>query len=267
MNWMLPKRKVHGSGREIELGRPDLKPQLSTNYDVFLSFYSNSIGLFTAGGFYKEIDDLILYRTNRLIVNDYEDFGFTEAYRGYTVERAENNIFETTVKGFEVEWQTHFHWLPKPFDGLLLNVNYSRIWSETNYPRTLVKQEQIPYPPFVISTVIDTFRTGRMPDQSADIANLAIGYDKGPFSARLSMLYQGNTLNDVQNRDLLDGFSGDLLRWDLAVRVNFSEYFFVFWNLNNISNRSDDTYQKQSEFLTYREFYGWTMDLGVQFNL
>ncbi len=36
--------------------------------------------------------------------------------------------------GIETEWQTHFWYLPKPFDGLVLNFNYTHIFSEASIP-------------------------------------------------------------------------------------------------------------------------------------
>ena len=52
---------------------PEWMDQIATNYDIFLSFYSNSIGLLTLGGFYKEIDDLIYERQGHKILNAVEE--------------------------------------------------------------------------------------------------------------------------------------------------------------------------------------------------
>ena len=262
LNWMLPKRKVHGTEYSIEFGRPDLKPQISTNFDAFLSFYSNTIGLLTFGGFYKEIDDLIFSRNGHLIL-DPEAEGLPQNLRGMTLDRPENNPFTTTVNGFEVEWQTNFHWLPRPFDGIVINANYSHIWSETKFPRSFVRMEDAPPPIFKKTTVIDTFRVGKMPDQADDIANVAIGYDKGPFSARLSMLYQGKTLTIVGERPEYDGFTADLVRWDLSVKYKLMKNLAVFYNLNNFTNRPDVSYQFGTRAPTLKEIYGWTTDLGI----
>jgi TonB-dependent receptor len=261
LSYMLPKRKIFSNEREIEVGRPDLKPQISTNYDIFLSFYGNNIGLFTLGGFYKEIDELIFLRENHEVV-DPEEEGLPEDLRGYDLDQAENNPFKTEVRGFEVEWQTHLHWLPSPFDGIVLNVNYTHIWSKTHFPMTVNLTKFVPWP---VAVHIDSSRTGRMPDQSDDIANLAIGYDKGPFSGRLSFLYQGNTHSRVGERPELDGFTADLARWDLSIKYNFSDNIGLFFNWNNITNEPDESYQQRTNYLTDLEYYGATMDLGIAF--
>ena len=272
LSYMLPKKKVDGGGHSVEYGRPDLKPQISTNYDIFLSFYSNNIGLFTLGGFYKEIDDLIFSRSGHKILNA-EKEGFPKELQGFTLNRPENNPFLTKVKGWEVEWQTNFHWLPSPLDGIVLNANYSHIWSETHFPRSFVKQEKIPVFPFVKTSVIDTFRVGRMPSQVDDIANVAIGYDKGPFSARLSLIYQGKVFSNVGERPESDAFIADLFRMDLSVKCRLTKHIGLFFSVNNITNEPDESFKKTilypanqlTQYLTSQQFYGWTTDFVIEY--
>ncbi len=266
LSWMLPKRKIHGSAQTVEFGRPDLLPQIATNYDIFLSFYSNRIGLFTLGGFSKDIDDLIFEREGHKIL-DPEAEGFTSDLKGLWLDRPENNPYKTKIRGLEMEWQTNLNWLPKPFNGFVINVNYSHIWSETRFPRSYVVSDKIPVFPFVVTTVVDTFRVGDMPDQPDDIANIALGYDNGPLSARLSMLYQGKTLSSVGEREELDGFTADLLRWDLSVKYRFNRQIGLFVNLTNISNEADESFMLNQKYLTLREYYGWTVDLGIAYSL
>ena len=42
----------------MTLGNPTLEPAITQNYDVYASVYQDHIGLFTAGYFHKEIDNL-----------------------------------------------------------------------------------------------------------------------------------------------------------------------------------------------------------------
>jgi TonB-dependent receptor len=267
LDWLIPKRNINGSARVATFGVPGLLPQISTNYDVFLSLYSNTIGLFTFGGFYKKIDDLIFEREGHKIL-DAQAEGYDRALQGYTVDKPENNAYKTEVKGFEIEWQTNLRWLPSPFDGIVINANYSHLWSETTFPRSFVVQEKIPVFPFVSTSVIDTFRTGKMPDQADDIANISIGYDKGPFSMRVSMLYQGRTLSSVGERPEMDGFTADLLRWDVSAKVSITRNLSLFFSFNNVTNEPDESFQQATKYITASEFYGWTSDIGIgyQFN-
>ena len=264
LKFMIPKYKVSASSNTITLGRPDLKPQLSTNYDLFLSFYGRKIGLFTLGYFKKDITDLIFERAGHKIL-DAEEEGYPAEWQGSILDQAENSPFQTNVDGFEIEWQTRSWWLPSPFDGFVLNMNYSKIFSETTYPRSFVVNEQISTFPFIIVSVIDTFRTGAMPFQADDIANISLGYEKKSFSARASIVFQGRTLSNVGIRKEIDGFTDDLTRVDLSLNYKLSPSLSLFINCNNITNQPDRSYRFESAFPTDIEYYGWAANMG--FNL
>jgi outer membrane receptor protein involved in Fe transport len=200
------------TNRQTRADRPE--PQIADNYDVFLSFHGYKLGLLTIGGFYKNIKDLIWEREGITVLNEDLTSGrFPADFRGTIVTQPENNVNDTKVRGLEIEWQTNFTWLPSPFDGIVLNANYSLIRTETRYPISLLRRTGL------FSQVrIDTFRTGSMPDQSDDIANVAVGYDKDWFMVRLSWLYQGRTLSNVGAREEIDGYTDALQRWDMMVK-------------------------------------------------
>ena len=172
------------------------------------------------------------------------------------LDQAENSPFLTNVNGFEVEWQTRSWWLPDPFDGFILNLNYSKIYSETTYPRSFVVNEQISTFPFIIVSVIDTFRTGPMPFQADDIANLSLGYEKKSLSARVSFVFQGRTLSNVGVRKEIDGFTDDLARIDLSLNYKLNPDLSLFINCNNATNQPDQSYRFESSFPTDIEYYG-----------
>src|SRR5690606_19073109 len=60
--YLSPGRRISIEERLVLRGNPELEAAKSTNYDLFLSFHSNRLGLLTLGGFYKEIDDLVFIR-------------------------------------------------------------------------------------------------------------------------------------------------------------------------------------------------------------
>lgn len=263
MDWLNPRVKKSANSMNMDRGIIDLKPQLSNNFDVFLSLHSFRLGLLTFGGFYKKIEDLIWLRNDmRIYKSDVDQGRFPADYRGFAITQPENNPNDTKLWGLETEWQTNFSWLPRPFDGIVLNINYSHIWSETKYPFSLNRTLKVP--PFT-SSRIDTFRIGPMPNQASDIANVAIGYDLKGFSARLSMLYQGKTLRSLGNREEIDGYTDDLVRWDFMVKQNLNQWLSVFGNWNNITNAADLSYIQAVQYVDEREYYGWTADIGLMF--
>ncbi|MFA8342473.1 MAG: TonB-dependent receptor [Rhodothermaceae bacterium] len=251
---LVPWERISNFNQTVERGNPNLKPTIAWNYDLFVSFYGN-FGLFTVGGFYKNLKDIDYIRTSRIT-----DAGPTE---GYELTEPENGIDETIVKGIEVELQTNLTFLPSPFDGIVLYINYSHITSETYYPY-LKTGPRNPLPPFDF-TFIDTVRSGKMPGQPDNIANIALGYEKGGFSGRLSMVYQGESLQSIGNRAELDGYTDSFVRWDLTAQYKFDNGISIYTNINNLSNIPDKAYLGSKVYLTKEEYFGWTADLGVRY--
>jgi outer membrane receptor protein involved in Fe transport len=104
-----------------------------------------------------------------------------------------------------------------------------------------------------------------MPGQSDAIVNLSIGYEKGGFSGRVSMIYQGASLETIGTRNELDGFLDGYVRWDAAVNQRISHRFTLFFNLNNFTNRAERAFLGSRAFATNEEYFGWTMDLGLRY--
>ncbi|UCE17317.1 MAG: TonB-dependent receptor [Gemmatimonadota bacterium] len=251
---LVPWRTFTNEGATLEQGNPDLKPVISWNYDCFLSF-NNRLGLFTIGLFTKEVENVDYTRTRH--VEKEEDLG------KITIIIQPENVEKTThVKGYEVELQTNLKTLPSPFNGVVIYANYSHISSETFYPFLLVEHGP---PPFFMPIFIDTLRTAPMIGQSDHIANLSLGYEKGGFSGRVSMIYQGNILNQVDIREQLDEYKSDFIRWDIALQQRVHKGVSLFVNLNNISDRSEGTFLWKEMFPTNDEFFGWTADLGIRY--
>jgi hypothetical protein len=233
---------------------------------LYASFYGNQVGLLAGGAFYKKIKNLIYERVNRVLLDPVKD-GYEVNWKGYYLDKPENSPFTTDVYGVEFEWQTNFKWLPFPFDGIVLNVNYTHVWSDTKYPRSIVQKKILPVFPFVTNTLIDTFRVGKMINQANDIGNVSLGYDYGEFSGRISVLFQGKTLAEVGDREELDRYTNDYIRWDLMMKYDITNSIGVYFNLNNFTNSPDRSYTLNTVYQTAEEYYDWTADLGISFRL
>ncbi|MEX0686503.1 MAG: TonB-dependent receptor [Balneolales bacterium] len=255
---IVPRSRINPQGRFINRGNPSLRPSRSTNYDLFFTFHSNKIGLFTLGGFYKEVEDLIFTRTRR-VLGDYEELGLRSSENNYDLTEPLNNPLPTTVRGMEIEWQSNFTFLPSPFNGLVVNANFTAMNSETQYPRsTLVRADGG-------LVRVDTFRVGPMPRQPDYIANVSVGYDYQGFSARATMLHQGPQLFLIGLRPEEDAMTQSILRWDAVVRQQiFDERISIYLNLHNITNEPDGAILFNEAFPTRRQYFGRAFDLGLR---
>jgi TonB-dependent receptor len=256
------------SNPALDLGNPTLSPAIAQNFDLYASVYKNKIGLFTAGFFTKAIDNLIVTTGFRskdpATINDRFNLPQTQQ----TVINTWINLEGTSyVRGFELDWQTHFYYLPSFLKGFVLNVNYTRINSETTYPfQTSVK---LGTGPFAQTVFVDSLRAGRMPNQPNDVFNFTLGYDVGGFSARLTFLYQNNILTGVNRTyDELDSYTAAYGRWDFTAYQKLpwlNERFQVYLNANNITNTPDRAFISVLQKLSSLQYYGRTVDIGIRY--
>jgi len=255
---MSPRFNINFDGRTVNRADTQIKSMTATNYDLFLTFFHNRFGLFTVGGFYKEVEDLIYTRVANIITP--ADLGLPPTTRLFTITEPVNNDNLTTVKGFEVEWQSNLTWLPSPFNGIVVNANFSRFFSEAYYHSFVFLRTM----QGIVG--IDTFRVAPMTNQADFIGNLSVGYDYRGFSSRVSVQYQGATLRSIGARPELDQYTDDYLRYDASIRQRFfNRRMSVFANLNNITNRADRSSQFTYDRPRSIEYYGATFDVGMEF--
>ena len=248
---LVPFQRVERDDGTVERGNPGLRHTKVWNYDIFFSFY-NKTGLLTVGGFYKKLKDINYIRTTRVQSGSFQGLQLTEPVNGEG----------STVYGAEIDLQANARFLPKPFDGIVLSANYSLIRSETFFPFFDVVRN--PDPPFNL-TVIDTTRKGNLPGQANYVGNFSLGYEKGGFSGRISLVLQGESLFTVGTRRELDAFMGSFSRWDIAIRQKIKNNIEVFINLNNISNAPDRAFLGTRDFLTSDEFFGREFNIGLKY--
>lgn len=273
-----PISYINSDNTYITAANYSLKPSRSVNYDLSISVFNNEIGLFSISGFYKRISDLVFFSTFRLIGGITPDPELeipTNWYKGSTpvVNTYRNNPNPAYYTGVELEWQTHFWYLPSVLKNLVLNVNYTYIYSEMKLAYDSLRSSISGVPPRRTYWFVPRDITTRMPDQPRHIINITIGYDWEGFSARASYLYQTDKLtgigyDGVLPTSRLSSFQGAYGRWDLTLQQKIDKNFQVFANFNNLNNRHDQNLIGANlSNPSYIEYYGFTMDLGVRFNL
>lgn len=266
---LVPWERINPGDGIAERGEPNLQQMTAWNYDAILSFYGN-FGLFTVGGFYKEINNIDYTLTSRI-------FDAESPINGMSLTRPVNSDLPSTMLGFEIDLQSNFRFLPSPFDGIVISANYTHLKSETFFPISLIETLDVfPY----TSTVNDTIRSGVMPGQVNDLVNLSLGYEKKGFTARISMVYQGASL-DASGEEAeigslvksvgvtaeLDNITGSSIRWDMSVSQHITKNFQVYLNINNLTNTMETSYLSGSvnPLLTSAFVYGMTADIGLSY--
>jgi outer membrane receptor protein involved in Fe transport len=101
--------------------------------------------------------------------------------------------------------------------------------------------------------------------------NIALGYDIGAFSARISMYHQGEYNRSFTASGRGDRVQGSSTRVDLSLKHQFTNYLTVFLNINNLNNsKEDDSIANRLigySMLNTSQRYGTTGDFGVRITL
>jgi TonB-dependent receptor len=240
-----------------EAGNTKLKPAISTNLDVEYSLHNNEIGLFTISGFFKKIDNVfypasVYYKNIALFNISFPDsavfnrFNIPAPGASQQINTFLNNPHPAYVRGIELDWQTNFWYLPKPLNALVLNVNYTKAWSDMDYQqvRNIDSTYQVGRFTYHNYITIDTIRNARLLYQGDDVLNIALGVDYTGFSGRISFNLSGNVITSVGSRPETDQYTGNIYRWDFTVKQELPlDGLSIAFNGVNIFHNPIYTYQ------------------------
>lgn len=266
-NFVTPRSQINNNSLFILTGNPDLKRAVAQNFDLFVSAYKGSWGLLSAGVFYKAVDDIFYpYRTNLFDQETADEFGWSN-FRGYEL-RSYINAGRSTIRGFEIDFQTNLRFLPKALKGLVLNINYARLYSQTESFFLTSETRLISSPPPIFETVFtNNVRNVPLPSQAPHVLNASLGYDFKKFSARISGTYQGTQANGYSSNKDFDTFILSFWRWDASVKQRFGDNWSVFLNLNNFTDQQDISFTRSEAFRNTVETYGMTGTVGLQYRI
>jgi TonB-dependent receptor len=205
---------VAGTLPSLSRGNPDLKPRRSMGLDFSAEYYSSNGGLVSLGLFYKDIKDEIFSVTSIETI----DLGLGRGAEQVQVTRPDN-AQSATLFGVEAAVQQSLKFLPKPFDGLGVNLNATYVKSKLD-----------------VLTSTGPRRLGFF-FQPTWAANATIFYENGPFEARLAYNYTGTFLETINQS--IPG-SDQFWRWrgtmDAQMRFRVTRNIDVFVEGENLTN-------------------------------
>ena len=230
---LVPYRAQNDSDRTLTLGNPDLSPTKSWNVDVLAEHYFKSVGLVSGGVFYKTMKDYIFTFTRQDQVNG-QQYQFTQPLNGD----------EATVKGFEVAIENQLTFLPSPLDGLGVYANYTYTDSKASIPTRAGKS--------------------RLPGQSKNVGNVAVSYEKGGFSGRVSMNFHGSYIDLVGATEILDRIYDKHNQLDVTLNQKVANHVRLYANGVNLNNAKLRYYQGIPARVLQEETYRWWTEFGVK---
>ena len=250
-------------------GNPNLMPEHWTSIDFGIAAHSGKIGLFSVNLFYKKVEDKIehTYWTKMSTDTDIEVGSFAPEQR-VGVRETQNHPYDGFSKGIEVEWQTNFWYLPKPFSYFTLNLNYSYIDNKTTYVYESKRDSLIGEGrwPVYESVSYDKLVEGPMTNQPTHLFNGQLGFSYKKFETYLSYQYIGDVFMQktiLQETDVLKT-SFHRLDWQAKYELPLKG-LEVMISMANITDTQEVKKRRGDDRPISIERYGWTADIGLRY--
>lgn len=233
----------------ITIGNPDLKPTFSNNFDLMGEYYFKNIGLISGGVFYKDLSNVIFSDRSYATIDG----------TNYLVTQPKN-LPHATLYGFEAGINKRFDFLPGFWSGFGVEFNYTFIHSNTEVNR-LVQNADKTY-----STVTD--KTA-LPNQSKNLFNAILFYEKNGVMVRLAGNYRGKSIETLSSQlgpDLYT-WAGNNFTVDASATVTINKHLRVFVELNNLTNEPLKYYLGNPNRPTQVEWYSQRGQAGIRWDI
>nr|WP_246263558.1 TonB-dependent receptor [Caulobacter soli] len=249
---------VQGANRSYSSGNPFLKPTQSKNIDVSLEWYPSSGTMFAAGFFYKKIDTFVATQTQQLV---YNTLGLPDSLLVGTTATPDM-VFQVSkplntkggdLKGFELNLQQPFTFLPGWMSHFGVIANYTYVSSKIEYPTT-----QATGGPVVIDDLIGL---------SKNAANATLYYETDKWSVRGSLAYRGGYLTQVPGSDgnTVQG-TNETLNVDMQASWNIRPNLKLSVEGVNLTDEFNDQYVGDSNRLNVYTHSGRQFIVGLRYN-
>lgn len=232
----IAERSISDGEFEGAFGNPDLEPYSSENFDISIEFYPGELGLISFAAFYKDIKNFVVAANLAGTPGRFENFD--EAIVPINGETA-------SLKGLEFGYQQQLSFLPEPFDGFLINANYTYVDSSADLA---LGDRKIP-----------------LPGQSKHVYNASLGYEKGPFSARYALSYRSSYLDELEDPEDpdFDRYQSGYLLMDVTAQYQITENIKVFGKVQNLNGRPQYFYFMDRNHNAQYDSIGLTANVGL----
>jgi len=239
---LVPHVETNREDNEISIGNPELDPTTSMNFDLMFEHYYASVGMFSAGVFYKDINDFIVESSK-------EDF----AYMNTTWDKFTQpiNAGDAQLYGIEAAFQRQFDFLPGFLKQMGFYANYTYTKSDvSNFQIEGHNEDDV-----------------TLPGTPENTLNASLYYEGNKFSARVSFNYASDFVSEFGSETFEDIYYDKVTYMDVNASYAFSKRFRIFAEANNLLNQPLRYYQGESKFTYQAEYYDVKLNIGLKFDL
>ena len=238
---LIPNVVVKSSDNELEMGNPNLTPTLSYNFDLSAEYYFKSIGLVSAGLFYKKINDFIVDQR----ITNYEYNGHI-----YDLLTQPRNAGDADVLGVELAFQRDFGFIVPALKCVGFYGNYTYTHSKVrNFNFEGREHENL-----------------RMPGSPEHTANASLYFEKAGVNVRLSYNFAGDFIDEVGEDAFYDRYYDKVNYLDLNASYTFGKKYkaTIYAEAHNLLNQPLRYYQGTPDRTMQAEYYGVRVNAGFK---
>jgi TonB-dependent receptor len=237
-----PRETRSTTSDTISRGNINLKPVYSRNYDLSVEHYLGADNFVSVGVFHKDYKNNV-YRSTQNEIFEGELNRITEP----------RNARGGEVTGVEFAFDQRLTFLPAPFDGFGITLNYTNTDSE-------------------LDSGLPALAGIKMPlfDQVSESFNASLRYERGRFRSRLSLHHRGDTLFDLATDAAIavGRYEAPSTTLDFTASYRLNRGFSVFIEFANLTNEPSWGYNGDKNIrLDYNEYSDWSGVFGVRWNL
>ena len=241
---LAPNISIDRNDNEITLGNPGLKPTKSYNFDLSAEYYFPSVGMVSAGLFYKKIDDFIVDQTLR----NYEWNG--NIYTKFSQPRNSGNA---NLFGVELGYQRDFGFITPALKCIGFYGNYTYSYSRVKNFNFEGRENESGL---------------RLPGSPEHTANASLFFDKAGLNIRLSYNYASAFIDEMGASSFYDRYYDAANYMDVNASYTFGKRLktTVYAEATNLLNQPLRYYQGSKERTMQSEHYGIKVNAGVKIN-
>ncbi len=218
---------------------PDIRPTRSNGLDLMAEYYL-PLGILSGGLFYKSLQDVVFTVTRD---GTAEDEFLGQSLEGYRISRAENSP-SGRIAGFEVSLDRPLDFLPGWLRYTGIMTNYTQTRSSATHPQT---GERL-----------------TLASQAKHSTNVSSYFDRGPLNVRLSMNYQSDYLNSLNNDPRLHLYISGREIVDLTASYDVRPGMGLFVEATNLTDSVQRRYRGVESRVDELEQFGRALTLGLR---
>lgn len=254
---LVPFVEVKAEDSEISAGNPNLKATYAYNFDIMGEYYFKSVGILSAGVFYKNLKNFIYNYldasyTSQDFAADFPDLPNPVAAGEQWQMLRPLNGDNVDLLGFEVALQRKLDFFSSRFlRNFSVMLNYTYTYSETEGVYNEDGEERTDV---------------KLPGTAPHMFNASLAWENARFSARLSLNYTGSYIDEVASEAFEDRYYDSQLFLDANASYLLGKGIRIFAEANNLTNQPLRYYQGVKDRMAQLEYYKPTFNLGVKWD-